>query len=157
VKKLPNVNYFCQNVALPSISLGVAQTSTPFGYINRPGDKLAYSQLPIRFRVDEDFKNYLEIHDWMVGMGHPEDFNQSRELSASSPSPIRKIGTASSFVSDGTLTIQNSNKNSSINIFFMDLFPIDLTELMFDSTGGDVDYLEATATFSYRRYKIERI
>jgi hypothetical protein len=93
----------------------------------------------------------------MVGMGHPEDFNQSRELSASSPRPIRKIGTASSFVSDGTLTIQNSNKNSSINIFFMDLFPIDLTELMFDSTGGDVDYLEATATFSYRRYKIERI
>lgn len=157
IKKLPNVNYFCQSVSLPGISLGSIEQSSPFGIIPKPGDRLTYSNIPIRFRVDEDFRNYIEIHDWMVGLGHPESLDQTRELSAASPGPVRRLGTVASFVSDGTLTIQTSHKNASINIFFQDLFPVDLTELTFDSTAGDVDYLEATATFRYRRYTIERI
>ena len=66
IKKLPNVNYFCQSVSLPSISIGAAEFNTPFGVVPRPGDKIAYSTLPIRFKVDEDFRNYIEIHDWMI-------------------------------------------------------------------------------------------
>jgi hypothetical protein len=93
----------------------------------------------------------------MVGLGHPEDFSQTRELSNNAPGPIRRIGSAASFVSDGTLNIQTSNRNPSINIFFYDMFPTDLTELVFDTTASDVDYIEATVTFSYRRYVIERV
>ena len=73
------------------------------------------------------------------------------------PGPIRRLGSAVSFVSDGTLNIQTSNRNPSINIFFYDMFPTDLTELAFDTTASDIDYLEATATFRYRRYVRERI
>ena len=157
LKKLPNVNYFCQKVSLPSISLSVVETQTPFGVLPRAGDKLTYATIPISFRVDEDFKNYIEIHDWMIGLGHPNSLDQTRQLSESMPGPIRRLGSAASFVSDGTLNIQTSNRNPSINIFFYDMFPTDLTELTFDTTASDIDYLEATATFRYRRYVIERI
>lgn len=157
IKKLPNVNYFCQKVSLPSISLSQVEFNTPFGIIPRAGDKITYSTMPITFRVDEDFKNYIEIHDWMVGLGHPESLEQTRKLSESSPTPVRLSGSAASFVSDGTLNIQTSNRNPSINVFFYDMFPTDLTELVFDTTSPDVDYIEATATFRYRRYVIERI
>jgi hypothetical protein len=69
IKKLPNVNYFCQKVSLPSISIQSLDFQTPFGVIPRAGDKISYSSIPISFRVDEDFKNYIEIHDWMIGLG----------------------------------------------------------------------------------------
>ncbi len=157
IKKLPNVNYFCQKVSLPSISLQALEFQTPFGTIPRAGDKISYSAIPISFRVDEDLKNYIEIHDWMVGLAHPENFEGTRKLSEASPAPIRRLGSAASFVSDGTLNIQTSNRNPSINIFFFDMFPTDLTEINFDTTAADVDYIEATATFRYRRYVIERI
>ena len=157
IKKLPNVNYFCQKASLPSISLDAIEFQTPFGNIPRAGNKLKYSTIPISFRVDEDFKNYIEIHDWMVGLGHPEDFSQTRNLSNNTLAPVRRMGSAASFVSDGTLNIQTSNRNPSINIFFYDMFPTDLTELVFDTTASDIDYIEATVTFSYRRYVIERV
>lgn len=157
IKKLPNVNYFCQKVSLPAISIQSLDFQTPFGVIPRAGDKISYSSLPISFRVDEDFKNYIEIHDWMIGLGHPQSLDQTRSLSQSTIGPVRLLGSAASFVSDGTLNIQTSNRNPSINIFFYDMFPTDLTELSFDTTASDVDYMEATATFRYRRYVIERI
>lgn len=157
IKKLPNVNYFCQSVSLPSISIGAAEFNTPFGVVPRPGDKIAYSTLPIRFKVDEDFRNYIEIHDWMIGLGHPDSLEDTRRLSETAPGPIRKVGTASSLVSDGTLIIQTSHKNPSISVSFYDLFPLDLSELTFDASNDDVLYLEATATFRYRRYTITRI
>ena len=30
IKKLPNVNYFIQNVALPSVDVGTVEIATPF-------------------------------------------------------------------------------------------------------------------------------
>ena len=90
VKKLPNVNYFCQVVTLPNISMNVIESTTPFSTIPRVGDKLIYDPLTIRFRVDEDLKNYLEIHNWLVGLGHPQSFTQTRNLSASSDMTILK-------------------------------------------------------------------
>ena len=135
------------------------QTS-PFAIIPRPGDRITYDPFNIRFRVDEDLKNYKEIEDWIVGMGHPETFEQSEDFAKANPSPfVQDRGTASgaNFVSDATLTVLTSHKNPSINVFFQDAFPITLTELTFDSTLTDVEYLEATVTFRYRKYNIESI
>ena len=45
IKKLPNVNYFCQKASLPSISLDAIEFQTPFGNIPRAGNKLKYSTI----------------------------------------------------------------------------------------------------------------
>ena len=42
--------------------------------------KLTYAPLDIRFRVDEDMSNYLEIYNWMTGLGTPEDIKQYKSL-----------------------------------------------------------------------------
>ena len=51
----------------------------------------------------------------------------------------------------------SNHKNPHINIFFQDVFPISLTELTFDVTQPDLEYLEASVTFRYRKFKTERI
>ena len=161
IKRIPNINYFCQSVVLPTITMNpVEMQSTPFGIIPRPGDRLMYDPFTLRFRVDEDLKNYIEIEQWLVGMGHPDNLQQSEDFAKANPSPFasaRGGASAANFVSDATLTVLTSHKNPSINIFFQDAFPITLTELTFDTTLTDVEYLEATVTFRYRKYNIESI
>ena len=164
IKRLPNVNYFCQSVTLPTITMNPAeQQSTPFGIIPRPGDRLTYDPFVLRFRVDEDLVNYLEIENWLVGMGHPETLQQSKDFADSNPSAFvtgrggNQSASSANFVSDATLTVLTSHKNPHVNIFFQDAFPITLTELTFDTTQADLEYLEATVTFRYRKFSIERI
>ena len=59
LRRLPMVNYFCQSVDIPAISMTPINTPTPVGTLVRPGDKIAYDPLTITFRVDEDMKNYI--------------------------------------------------------------------------------------------------
>lgn len=155
IKKLPNVNYFSQAVQIPSINMNAIDTPTPLAIIPRPGDRLVYDQLSLRFRVDEKLANYLEIHNWLTGLGHPKSLTQTRDLSRASDIPKIREGSALSMVSDGTLIVLSSHKNPNVNVFFRDMFPTSLTELLFDSTSADVEYLEATATFRYLRYDVE--
>ena len=67
VKRLPGVNYFCQSVTLPAVSVGAIESPTPFAAVPRPGDRITYEPLTIRFKVDEDLTNYFEIQ---IGRAH---------------------------------------------------------------------------------------
>ena len=47
--------------------------------IPTPGDKIEFGDLTLRFLVDEDLTNYMEIQKWIRGLGFPEsiqDFNK---------------------------------------------------------------------------------
>lgn len=157
VKKLPNVNYFCQTVTLPSVSIESIQSATPLGSLYYPGGKVVYDQLSVSFKVDEDLNNYKEIHNWIIGLGHPKTLDQYKNLSISSEVPNKKVGTAASVTSDGSLIILTSHKNANHSIKFIDLFPMMLSEIQFDSTQSNVEYLQATAQFRYLRYEIEKL
>ena len=60
LRRSPTVNYFCQSVDIPAISMTPVNTPTPVGILVRPGDKIVYEPLTLSFRVDEDMKNYIE-------------------------------------------------------------------------------------------------
>jgi hypothetical protein len=159
IKRLPGVNYFCQGISIPSVSVGAIESPTPFAFVPRPGDRITYSPLSVKFKVDEDLKNYFEIQKWIEGIGHPDDLNQTKQLSKdinnSQIAGSRQVGYYTTFVSDAVLSILTSAKNVNKNIFFYECFPVDLTELAFDSTNTTIEYLEATVTFRYRKYTLE--
>lgn len=154
LKRTPSTSYFVQNVRLPTLSLGQFDLEDPFVKLPTPGTKLSFEPLDITFMVDEDMNNYLEIHNWLRGLGFPESYDQYGNLvrqnanSRSDPTAV---------FSDGTLMILSSHHNANMRIVFEDLFPISLSDLSFDSTLADVDYLKATVTFRYKLYTIEKI
>jgi len=154
LKRTPSTSYFVQNVRLPTLTLGQFDLEDPFVKLPTPGTKLSFEPLDITFMVDEDMNNYLEIHNWLRGLGFPESYDQYGNLvrqntnSRSDPTAV---------FSDGTLMILSSHQNANMRIVFEDLFPISLSDLSFDSTLADVDYLKATVTFRYKLYTIEKI
>jgi len=146
LKRAPNLVYFTQTATIPSITLTEAVQPTPFTMIPLPGDKIMYEPLTLSFRVDEDMGNYLEIHNWIVGLGRPDNFEGYKTLSEDED-----------IFSDGSLIILTSNNNASLAITFEDMFPTNLSPLTFDVQQQDVEYLEAQVTFRYRRFTIDRI
>jgi len=61
--RVPNVQYFCQSVSVPGISLSEAVIVNPFVDIYSPGEKAIYDLLNVTFMVDEDLTAWKEIHE----------------------------------------------------------------------------------------------
>jgi hypothetical protein len=154
LSRTPETSYFVQNVTLPTLSLGQFDLEDPFVRLPVAGTKLFFDPLVMTFMVNEDFGNYLEIFNWLNGLGFPESFTQYTALSQANSELSAK---STDVYSDGSLMILSSHQNANIKVSFQDMFPISLSELTFDSTLADVEYLRATVTFRYRLYKVEKL
>ena len=156
INKLPNTNFFIQSINLPGLNLGEVDTQTLFTRLPFAGDHITFQDLTISFRVDEDLANYRELFDWMVALGFPESYDQSRQIYNISNNITSAAGGNTVF-SDATLMILNSAMQSNIQCTFKEIVPVSLSDIPFDVRAGDVDYVEATASFRYRVYNIETV
>ena len=169
--KLPKVEFFCQTANIPGIGLGEAEVDTPLKSIPFPGDKVTYQDLAISFLVDENLENYKEIHDWIIGLGAPQNHTQFSDLRATSSD--RFPGTSSSnaitgqatadplpesgMYSDATLTVLNSKNIAVTEIRFHNIFPTSLGALSYNVQASDVNYLQTAVDFSYMYYEIVQL
>ncbi len=148
--RAPNLSFNVQEARIPGLQLSQTETPTPF--ISIPNaSHITYNPLSISFRVGEDMDDYLEIHDWMVGLGAPESFEQYKALKDAEPGNPRTV------YSDITLLIMNSSMRPNIKVTFEDAFPISLGDLQFNTTDTDVNYIQCTADFRFLKYNIELI
>lgn len=150
----PKIDFLCNEANLPDINLGSAVQPSYLKNIDLPGDKLEYGDLTLRFLVDEDMKNYLEIHNWLRALGYPESLQEIYDLKLNSKHGSNENSDNYQF-SDGTLQILNSNYLPRFNVKFYNMFPVSLTTLVFDATQTDVNYFTAEVTFKYTIFDIE--
>jgi len=151
IKKAPHVNFFIQKVTVPGISIGNIVTPNPFVTLQYSGEHIAYEELSISFKVDEDLNNYLEIHNWLKSLGKPENYNQYAQIEN------QPIYTGNGIMSDISVMILASTKLPNFEVTYIDAFPVSLSSITFNSTDSDVAYLEATASFKYTYYNISKI
>ena len=129
--KYPNLEYFCSEVNLPSITLNAVET--PYRGVNLgfTGDRLFFDDLVITFNITENMENYQETFDWMHNA----------------------ISTNEIFTSDAILSILSSHNNVTKEIKFNDCFPVSLSGADFTSQANDVEYLQASVTFKYTSFE----
>ena len=166
LKDIPHVNFFCQSAQIPSVSLGEVPIQTPLAPVYRAGD-MTYDALVVGFVVDEDLKNYLEIHDWIKGLGHPTDFEEYRSYRSGtrevrkSPNFVSNTSSTSTHVdtsrrlSDATLTVLTNKLNGNIQVNFRDCFPISLGSIDFDLTNTEISSIVVDVSFRYTSFVIE--
>ena len=147
LKKSPGVAFFCNEANIPDLNLGIAVQPNYLKDIDRPGDKIQFGDLTLRFLVDEDLTNYMEIQNWIRGLGFPESLKESYDLRNSGI-----VGEGA--FSDGTLQILSSNLIPKFQVKFEGLFPYSLTTMTFDATDTDIEYFTAEASFKYTIYSI---
>ncbi len=143
--RAPHLNFTVQQVTIPGISAEPPTVQTPFAAIHLAGARINYNPLSMTFKVTENFENYFEILNWMKALGPDKDFMGFKELAD-------KGRAWDGTTSDLDLTVLSSSMNPSVNFKFIDAMPISLSDIMFDTTLSDVDYITATVEFTYTRY-----
>lgn len=167
IQSLPNVTYFCQSATIPTVNLGYATQSTPLVDIPYPGEKVTYGELNIRFMIQENMKNYIELYEWMANLGGTDSGRYKIENRSNTQAyrlgdashtgdPVRRKTDKTDF-SDATLFILGSDNEPVGRISFEDCFPISLSGVEFDVSTGNVQYLQASATFKYRLFMIDSL
>ena len=162
LKRVPKVAFFCNQANIPDLTLGIAEQPTYLKNIPVPGDKIEFGDLSLRFLVDEDLGNYMEIQNWIRGLGFPDTLLEFDELEKSDPM-FRGGGfgqfarSGDKIYSDGTLQILSSNLVPQFQVVFKDLFPYSLTTLSFDATDTDIEYFTADVSFKYTAYNLTTV
>lgn len=151
IKKLPTTNFFVQSVNIPGLRLGFPEIPNPFIKFPIPGDHLQFNDFTMTFKVDEDMKNYLEIYNWMIALGFPDNFDQYRLIDSKSAT------SGEGKISDGTIQVLNSARNPNINVTIVDMFPTSLSDIIFDARDTALEYAQATVVFKYRKLRIEQL
>jgi hypothetical protein len=150
IKNFPNVQYFVQSVNLPGYNIISLDQGTLFATMRLQGTKLHYNDLEVEFVVDEDLRNWEELHNWAVGITFPQRFEEYAAMKKIVDPDRLHYGINSDLV----LIIQTSNKNANIEILFQEAFPVQVSDIKFSSNNNDIQYLTATATFRYIFYTI---
>jgi len=154
LRRSPQVAFFCNQANIPDMTLGVATQATYLKDIPVPGDKIEFGDLNLRFLVDEDLGNYMEIQKWIRGLGYPDSLNEFELLEAQAEVFGRYTKDQDNIYSDGTLSILSSNLVPKFQIFFRNLFPYSLSTMTFDATQTDQEYFTADVSFKYAIYTI---
>jgi hypothetical protein len=158
VTRAPNVSYFGNAVNIPSLQLRTTIQPTYLKELPQPGEIIDFEDLTFRFLVDEDLSNYMEMQNWIRGIGFPEDLDQIYKLQEQTigvANPDYQTGL--NLYSDGTLTVLDSMNNPNFKVVFEDLFPYSLSTIEFDATVSDVQYFTAEVRFKYAIYHIRDI
>lgn len=151
--RVPNIQFFCQTVNLPGVSLTEVPRNTPFVDLYSPGEKIVYDYLNVTFMVDEQLRSWFEIHDWIRAMTFPTKFEEYKTLKQLSPFSKKEFPQ----FSDAHLTILTSSNNPQYRIKFVDCFPTSLSSVNFSSQDGPDTIPTSDATFRFSYFDIDKM
>ena len=157
LNRAPKVAFFANSANIPGIELGTTEQPNYLRKIPVPGDMMQFEDLTLRFMVDEDLENYMEVQNWMRGLGFPESLSEIYNLQ--NQKDIKKyypdvFRSEMNIYSDGTLYVLTNTEVNNFKVKFQGLFPYSLTTIQFDSTPEDIRYVTAEVKFKYMMYNI---
>ena len=142
--RIPNTVYMCQSANLPGIKAGENFQPSPFSVkIRRVGTSFDQGDLVLKFIVNENMSNWMEIRNWMRTQTGETGFEQNSWEGQK--------------YSDATLILMNSASKPFIKASFHRCFPILLGGIDFSSTVTDIAPATCDVTFAYTGYEVEYI
>jgi hypothetical protein len=144
--RIGSVQYFCQSVNIPGVNLGQAPINLPTVDVFAPGNKITYNPLSIRFNVDAELDGWRQLHDWYRSIASPESFQERKRLTdiqnAYQSNRLKNY-------SDATLTVLSSLNNPILRIQYINVFPITLSDIIFDTAQSADDIITADGVFVF--------
>ena len=161
--RIPYVTFFCQTATLPGLSIKPQVRSTSFIELFLPGNKLTYGNFDVTYVIDEDYRSWESIHDWLRGMAFPTNFKEYVDLQRQTRHPNisftnnMNIAKDNPQYSDATLTVYTNKNNPHIRYRFKDCFPVSMTEVQLDNTKNADTVLTVGASFKFSYYDVNRL
>jgi len=139
--EVPDMIYFCQKANIPGVSLGQALQETPNLDLFHSGTKISYNTFDVTFLVNEDLSAWTSIYNWMKDLSSVEATYAKRK----------------SGKKQAVLTVMSNQNNPKLRVKLMDLFPLSLSDLEFDTTLSAEEHITATVSFRYDWFELEQV
>ena len=143
-KNYPNLEYFCQSVNHPSMSLNPAEV--PFRKLTRvpiPGGTLDYGEFSANIILDEEMNAYTEMHDWM-----------RRIVDNPLVGALDRDGSTINSVADITLSILSSSNTVIKQIRYIDAMPVTLGDIPFEATASGTEFIVCPISFRFTLFEL---
>ena len=140
LERFEGVDFFCQSANIPDIQMPFTDVPTRFRNVPIvPGGGVTFGDLSVRFIIDEDLVNYHSIYKWIRQNGRAD----------------RDVDTPDEpQYSNGIIEVTTSNMNTNFVVEFVNMFPINLSNIVFDASTGDIEYITADVTFKYQQFNL---
>ena len=140
LERFEGVDFFCQSANIPDIQMPFTDVPTRFRNVPIvPGGGVTFGDLSVRFIIDEDLVNYYSIYKWIRQNGRAD----------------RDVDTPDEpQYSNGIVEVTTSNMNTNFVVEYVNLFPINLSNIVFDASAGDIEYITADVTFKYQQFNL---
>ena len=139
--EVPDMIYFCQKANIPGVSLGQAIQETPNLDLFHSGTKISYNTFDVTFLVNEDLSAWTTIYNWMKDLSSVEASYAKRKEGKK----------------QAVLTVMSNQNNPKLRVKLMDLFPLSLSDLEFDTTQSAEEHITATVSFRYDWFELEQV
>ena len=121
--------------------------------MNYEGDKLTFEQMTMNFYVNEDLSNYLEVYNWLIALGFPDNYQQFNLKESS-----LNFAANESRTSDMNLILETNKSNPNFSVVFKNAFPVSMGSIELDTAATSLEPIVVDATFAYSgSFTIERI
>jgi hypothetical protein len=143
--KLPNIAFFAQQVMHPGMQTNPADYSVPrLQAFPMPADTITFGELNIMGVLDEDFKSYKEMYNWMLELVNSKYRPASGRTADDTPSHC-----------DVVVVALTSSNNPNITIRYKDCVPVSLGDITFDASSSDVPVVVVPVTFKFSHFVFE--
>jgi hypothetical protein len=143
--RVPNVEYFCQGIEIPQITVPPVEQHSPFSIIKRVGINATFPPITLNIISDEDFVAWQEVHDWMVGTAFPRSFEEYQEVYGRG------------LYAEMHLIMLSNGNTPTVSFIFHGIFPSGLGTIDLLTTEDGTENIVFPATFNYTDYEIRRI
>jgi hypothetical protein len=146
LKRIPNFEFFVQSANLPMMSTRAINQPTTLGTFPKiPATNFYFDDLMVNFMVNNDMKNWIEIYDWMKGIGNLKTDYNNLPYDPADPNGV---------FSTATLIVTNSQYAPLMQAVFYYVFPRSLGGINFTSQNTSTDPVSCTVNFSYSYYEV---
>ena len=112
--KARKVSFLCQKAEIPSLTLGSVNIPTR-GMVPIPVEgNIQYGALNLEFKVDEDLRNYMELHNWIRALGTPQTMKERTDWNTK----YQGLPSEDPRTSDATLQVLNNNNIVNFDVVF---------------------------------------
>ena len=148
--RIPDVQYFCQEVNIPGVSMPEAQVQSPFHNYTVAGMNIQYSPLNIKFQINENVSSWKSLYEWFLAISSPVSFEERNKYKF-----LQNQGKENPFpsYSEAVLTVLSNLNNPLLRIHFHQVFPTQLSDITFDTTLSADHIITAQASFSYEYFE----
>jgi len=148
--RISTTQYFCQSLNIPGIGLGEVSINTPLIDIYSPGTKLSYNEFNISFIIDEQLESWKQLYNWFQAIASPQGFDERNRLTEiqNQYTPDTRFKN----FSDSTLTILSALNNPIMKVEFVNMFPVLLSDIDFDTSQSADNIITASASFRYEYF-----